>query len=76
MSRMTHLCPAPRRLKPSPWLRVFMALLTAIRLLGESLDAMAQGFALLVVPTAFMGRRTSHAPNTRSNTPFPMENMR
>jgi hypothetical protein len=53
-----------------------MAMLTAIRLLGESLDAMAQGFALLVVPTPFMGRRTSHVPNTRSNTPFPMENMR
>jgi hypothetical protein len=53
-----------------------MALLTAIRLQGESLDAMAQGFALLMVPTTFMGKRISHAPNTRSNTPFPMENMR
>jgi hypothetical protein len=76
MCRTTHLWQAPRHLKPTPLPLVLMAMLTAIRLLGESLDAMAQGFALLVVPTAFMGQRTSHAPNTRSNTPFPMENMR
>ena len=65
MSRMTHLCPAPRRLKPSPWLRVFMAMLTAIRLLGESLDAMTLGFALLVVLTVFTGRRMASTPATR-----------
>jgi hypothetical protein len=76
MCRMTHLWQVPRRLKPTPLPLVFMAMLTAIRLLGELLDAMAQGFALQVGPTAFMGQRTSHAPNTRSNTPFPMENMR
>lgn len=76
MCRMTPLWQAPRHLKPTPLPLVFMALLSALRLRGESLDAMTQGFALLLVLTAFMGRRTSHAPNTRSNTPFPMENMR
>jgi hypothetical protein len=33
-----------------------------VPLLGESLDAMTLGFALLVVATVFMGRRMANAP--------------
>jgi hypothetical protein len=39
-------------------------MLAAVPLLGESLDAMALGFALLVVATVFMGRRMANTPKT------------
>jgi drug/metabolite transporter (DMT)-like permease len=44
-------------------LQPFISILAAIPLLGESLDAMTLGFALLVVATVFMGRRMANTPN-------------
>jgi drug/metabolite transporter (DMT)-like permease len=44
-------------------LQPFISILAAIPLLGESLDAITLGFALLVVATVFMGRRMANTPN-------------
>jgi drug/metabolite transporter (DMT)-like permease len=55
----------PLRVSQTQLLQPFISILAAVPLLGESLDAMTLGFALLVVLTVFMGRRTTHAPNTR-----------
>ena len=41
-------------------LQPFISILAAVPLLGESLDALTLGFALLVVATVFMGRRMAH----------------
>jgi drug/metabolite transporter (DMT)-like permease len=46
-------------------LQPFISILAAIPLLGESLDAMTLGFALLVVLTVLMGRRMANTPVTR-----------
>jgi drug/metabolite transporter (DMT)-like permease len=43
-------------------LQPFITILAAVPLLGESLDAMTLGFALLVVVTVFMGRRMANTP--------------
>jgi drug/metabolite transporter (DMT)-like permease len=44
-------------------LQPFISILAAVPLLGESLDAMTLGFALLVVVTVFMGRRMANTSN-------------
>ena len=49
----------PLRVSQLQLLQPFITILTAVPLLGESLDAMTLGFALLVVLTVFMGRRTA-----------------
>ena len=55
----------PLRVSQIQLLQPFISILAAIPLLGESLDAMALGFALLVVLTVFMGRRMA-SPSTSS----------
>lgn len=55
----------PLRVSQLQLLQPFISILAAIPLLGESLDAMTLGFALLVVLTVFMGRRMANAPVTR-----------
>jgi drug/metabolite transporter (DMT)-like permease len=55
----------PLRVSQTQLLQPFMAILAAVPLLGESLDAMTLGFALLVVLTVFMGRRMANAPASR-----------
>ena len=55
----------PLRVSQLQLLQPFISILAAIPLLGESLDAMTLGFALLVVLTVFMGRRMANAPNTQ-----------
>lgn len=55
----------PLRVSQIQLLQPFIAILAAVPLLGESLDAMALGFALLVVLTVFMGRRMAR-PSTSS----------
>jgi drug/metabolite transporter (DMT)-like permease len=55
----------PLRVSQLQLLQPFVSILAAIPLLGESLDAMTLGFALLVVLTVFMGRRMANAPNTQ-----------
>lgn len=52
----------PLRVSQLQLLQPFVSILAAIPLLGESLDAMALGFALLVVLTVFMGRRMASPP--------------
>ena len=49
----------PLRVSQLQLLQPFITILTAVPLLGESLDAMTLGFALLVVLTVFLGRRTA-----------------
>jgi drug/metabolite transporter (DMT)-like permease len=55
----------PLRVSQLQLLQPFISILAAVPLLGESLDAMTLGFALLVVATVFMGRRMANNP--RSN---------
>lgn len=55
----------PLRVSQTQLLQPFMSILAAVPLLGESLDAMTLGFALLVVLTVFMGRRMASTPATR-----------
>ncbi len=55
----------PLRVSQLQLLQPFISILTAVPLLGESLDAMTLGFALMVVLTVFMGRRMAKAPATR-----------
>lgn len=47
----------PLRVSQLQLLQPFISILAAVPLLGESLDVMTLGFALLVVTTVFMGRR-------------------
>ena len=54
----------PLRVSQIQLLQPFISILAAIPLLGESLDAMALGFALLVVLTVFMGRRMASPPTS------------
>lgn len=53
------------RVSQTQLLQPFISILAAIPLLGESLDAMTLGFAVLVVLTVFMGRRMANAPAPR-----------
>ncbi len=53
------------RVSQTQLLQPFMSILAAVPLLGESLDAITLGFALLVVLTVFMGRRMANAPASR-----------
>jgi drug/metabolite transporter (DMT)-like permease len=53
------------RVSQTQLLQPFMSILAAVPLLGESLNAMTLGFALLVVLTVFMGRRMANAPASR-----------
>lgn len=55
----------PLRVSQLQLLQPFMAILASIPLLGESLDAMTLGFAMLVVLTVFMGRRMASTPAAR-----------
>ena len=55
----------PLRVSQTQLLQPFMSILAAVPLLGESLDAMTLGFALLVVATVFMGRRMASAPASK-----------
>jgi drug/metabolite transporter (DMT)-like permease len=50
----------PLRVSQLQLLQPFISILAAVPLLGESLDALTLGFALLVVATVFMGRRMAH----------------
>jgi drug/metabolite transporter (DMT)-like permease len=52
----------PLRVSQLQLLQPFISILAAVPLLGESLDAMTLGFALLVVLTVFMGRRMANTP--------------
>jgi drug/metabolite transporter (DMT)-like permease len=52
----------PLRVSQLQLLQPFITMLVAVPLLGESLDAMTLGFALLVVATVFMGRRVANSP--------------
>jgi len=52
----------PLRVSQLQLLQPFISILAAMPLLGESLDAMTLGFALLVVGTVFMGRRMANSP--------------
>ncbi len=54
----------PLRVSQTQLLQPFISILAAVPLLGESLDAMTLGFALLVVSTVFMGRRMANTPKT------------
>jgi drug/metabolite transporter (DMT)-like permease len=54
----------PLRVSQLQLLQPFITMLAAVPLLGESLDAMTLGFALLVVATVFMGRRMANTPRT------------
>ena len=54
----------PLRVSQLQLLQPFISILAAMPLLGESLDAMTLGFALLVVATVFMGRRMANAPKS------------
>lgn len=58
----------PLRVSQTQLLQPFMSILAAVPLLGESLDAMTLGFALLVVFTVFMGRRMANTPAAPQNT--------
>lgn len=53
------------RVSQTQLLQPFISMLAAVPLLGESLEAMTLGFALLVMLTVFMGRRMANAPTTR-----------
>jgi len=52
----------PLRVSQLQLLQPFITILAAVPLLGESLDTMTLGFALLVVTTVFMGRRMANTP--------------
>jgi drug/metabolite transporter (DMT)-like permease len=52
----------PLRVSQLQLLQPFITMLAAVPLLGESLDVMTLGFALLVVATVFMGRRMANTP--------------
>jgi drug/metabolite transporter (DMT)-like permease len=52
----------PLRVSQLQLLQPFITILAAVPLLGESLDTMTLGFALLVVITVFMGRRMANTP--------------
>lgn len=54
----------PLRVSQLQLLQPFITILAAVPLLGESLDAMTLGFALLVVVTVFMGRRMGNTPKS------------
>ena len=54
----------PLRVSQLQLLQPFLTILAAVPLLGESLDAMTLGFALLVVATVFMGRRMARPAAT------------
>ena len=54
----------PLRVSQLQLLQPFITILAAVPLLGESLDAMTLGFALLVVATVFMGRRMANTPKS------------
>jgi drug/metabolite transporter (DMT)-like permease len=54
----------PLRVSQLQLLQPFITMLAAVPLLGESLDAMTLGFALLVVATVFMGRRMANTPKS------------
>jgi drug/metabolite transporter (DMT)-like permease len=54
----------PLRVSQLQLLQPFISILAAVPLLGESLDAMTLGFALLVVATVFMGRRMANTPKS------------
>ena len=54
----------PLRVSQLQLLQPFISILAAMPLLGESLDAMTLGFALLVVATVFMGRRMANTPKS------------
>ncbi|MEN9624325.1 MAG: hypothetical protein RJB17_1120 [Pseudomonadota bacterium] len=58
----------PLRVSQTQLLQPFISILAAVPLLGESLDAMTLGFALLVVLTVFMGRRMASTPATPTTT--------
>ena len=58
----------PLRVSQLQLLQPFISILAAVPLLGESLDAMTLGFALLVVATVFMGRRMANTPKANSKT--------
>ena len=49
-------------------LQPFLAMLFAVPLLGERLDALSLGFALAVVATVFVGRRLSRPPTQKIAT--------
>lgn len=53
----------PLRVSQLQLLQPFITILAAVPLLGESLDAMTLGFALLVVATVFIGRRMATPQN-------------
>jgi drug/metabolite transporter (DMT)-like permease len=55
----------PLRVSQLQLLQPFISILAAVPLLGESLDAMTLGFALLVVATVLGGRRMANAPTAR-----------
>jgi len=57
----------PLRVSQLQLLQPFISILAAVPLLGESLDAMTLGFALLVVLTVFMGRRMANNPQATPN---------
>ena len=54
----------PLRVSQLQLLQPFISILAAVPLLGESLDPMTLGFALLVVATVFMGRRMASTPKS------------
>jgi drug/metabolite transporter (DMT)-like permease len=55
----------PLRVSQLQLLQPFISILAAVPMLGESLDAMTLGFALLVVLTVFMGRRMANTPTPK-----------
>jgi drug/metabolite transporter (DMT)-like permease len=55
------------RVSQTQLLQPFISILAAVPLLGESLDTMTLGFALLVVATVFMGRRMANTPSPNIN---------
>lgn len=54
----------PLRVSQVQLLQPFISILAAVPLLGESLDAMTLGFALMVVATVFVGRRMANTPKS------------
>ena len=54
----------PLRVSQLQLLQPFISILAAVPLLGESLDMMTLGFALMVVTTVFLGRRMAHDTRT------------
>ena len=54
----------PLRVSQLQLLQPFISILAAVPLLGESLDVMTLGFAMLVVTTVFMGRRMANTPKS------------